>query len=409
MRKIWKMRFLATSVIGTLMLLMTSGKSNALPIMPACYSSEAAEEAEKKVEAGDIQAAHKLGYFYFYVDKFCGYGGQQHATKGSVKDNQTEAAKLMTIAAQKDDMGAQVFLGLFYEHGIGVQEDHTEAAKWFGKAASRGLTAANDMLGRLYQDGQGVSQNYNEAARLYRMAAEGRYTIASLDLGQLYAKGGPDFPQDYEEAYFWLTLSDQQRWENHALGPFDPAFRSMVDVYLNSPVDKAALLQDIGKHLSPEDKEKIDKRIIEWFPPGLCHSEVSNTLDFRFPQLTQTLLIGTVQLVTEGVAVLRAEKGLKNVKDKDIYVEHVNGSCGRVMKQGELWIVMDTTYHPPEFPTPPPPPNATDGERYMWRVKKKNFELVNQAIGTGLLTAPGIEEGYLLRDTSGHVLSKSMA
>lgn len=42
------------------------------------------------------------------------------------------------------------------------------------------------------------------AAYWYRKAAEQNYAPAQLNLGQMYAEGGPSFPRDLAQAYFWM-------------------------------------------------------------------------------------------------------------------------------------------------------------------------------------------------------------
>ena len=50
-----------------------------------------------------------------------------------------------------------------YFNGDGVPQNDAEAMKWYSKAAEQGLAAAQDKLGLMYTKGEGVGQSDIEA------------------------------------------------------------------------------------------------------------------------------------------------------------------------------------------------------------------------------------------------------
>ncbi len=54
-----------------------------------------------------------------------------------------------------------------YMDGFGVLQDDAEAVKWLTGAAQQGLTEAQAYLGMMYEEGRGVTRNKDEAARWY--------------------------------------------------------------------------------------------------------------------------------------------------------------------------------------------------------------------------------------------------
>ena len=60
-------------------------------------------------------------------------------------------------------------LGICYEMGIGVEENETEAFKYYTLAADNGNTTSMYRTGLCYYNGVGVKQNYAEAIAGSRM------------------------------------------------------------------------------------------------------------------------------------------------------------------------------------------------------------------------------------------------
>jgi len=130
--------------------------------------------------------------------------------------------------AASGDSNAQYKLAGHYLAGAGVQQSTAEALVWFRKAAERGDAKSQYELGQLYEDGgpmtvvkrpdglfEGTPATGNAAipkdialaAIWFRKAAERGYSLAQNHLGMLY-ENGEGIPQDYREAYFWLSLGE---------------------------------------------------------------------------------------------------------------------------------------------------------------------------------------------------------
>jgi TPR repeat protein len=63
-----------------------------------------------------------------------------------VRQNCTEAARWIAIAAQEGSAAAQYNLALRYRQGDGTAVNLEESKKWMGKAASRGYEKAQSAM-----------------------------------------------------------------------------------------------------------------------------------------------------------------------------------------------------------------------------------------------------------------------
>lgn len=75
-------------------------------------------------------------------------------------------------AAERGDFAAQMAMGAFYRHGMGVPQSDTESAQWYLKAAAQGDAGAQTNVGMLYLTGQGVKQDEARAKSWLRKAAK---------------------------------------------------------------------------------------------------------------------------------------------------------------------------------------------------------------------------------------------
>lgn len=202
-----------------------------------------------KAKAGDANSQFNIGMLYD--------NGQ-----GVPKDH-AEATRWFRKAAEQGNATAQYHLGLAFSNGEGVPQDYAQAAFWyrkaaiqgharaqyefalklisgcgvpqnikeamiqFQKAAEQGDVESEYMLGSIYEEGglgkvvPGPDGSYTDArvvdfyavpkdlglaAKWYRKGAEQGNAQAQNGLGRLYAEG-KGVPQDYVEAYFWLSLA----------------------------------------------------------------------------------------------------------------------------------------------------------------------------------------------------------
>ena len=91
-------------------------------------------------------------------------------------------------AAQQNDPHAQGFLGVFYEHGLGVRKNPKLALEWFHKAAKQGVPSAQYILGRTYKH-KGTAQDISTAVSWYNKSAKQGNPDALTQLGLFYMRG----------------------------------------------------------------------------------------------------------------------------------------------------------------------------------------------------------------------------
>jgi hypothetical protein len=111
--------------------------------------AEAAEPLRKAAELGEAKAQLWLGMMY--------------ARGAGVEKNCDASIALLLKAANQRLARAEAALGVAYYEGICARVDHAAAAKWMQRAADQGLPAAQAQLGAMYLRGQGVKQDYKIA------------------------------------------------------------------------------------------------------------------------------------------------------------------------------------------------------------------------------------------------------
>jgi len=198
-----------------------------------------------KAEAGDAEAQYKLGDHYF--NKRDGVNGMKWTRK----------------AAEQGHAAAQNSLGIRYFIGGSVTRDIDEAEKWFRKSAAQEgkdfsakitFDAAEDNLCKLFaqkvggmkgtsppfpaniQPLKGTAADVKEAFDWCGKVAGRGYPSSQFRLGALYAKGGGGVTADYQQAYFWLSVSKRP------------------DVFRDK----------VSPHLTQEKRDEIEKLARAW-------------------------------------------------------------------------------------------------------------------------------------------------
>ncbi|MEI8393621.1 MAG: caspase family protein [Rhodospirillaceae bacterium] len=108
--------------------------------------------------------------------------------QGTVPD-ETEAARLYRLAAERGDARARTGLGELLESGRGVPADEVAAAGFYKLAAEQGDAQARYDLGVMLENGRGGPRDEAAAARWYRLAADQGNADAQVTLGLLLEKG----------------------------------------------------------------------------------------------------------------------------------------------------------------------------------------------------------------------------
>lgn len=181
-------------------------------------------------------------------------------------------------------------LGLFYQHGKGVEKDMAQAIFYFEKSANMGdelakytlaniyideqqeptnkvkgfelllelaendaVTAQCD-LGYCYEQGIGTSSDINKAIFWYKKAANQNNTLAQVNLGCLYEKG-IHVERDVSEAIFWFQKAAEKNDEFA-----ENALQYLTD---NTP-EKSPGGSTIRRHEEPSfNKEEVSNLLLK--------------------------------------------------------------------------------------------------------------------------------------------------
>jgi len=128
----------------------------------------------KKAEGGDVEAAYKLGFMYGFLR------GHQ---------NDAEAVKWLSTAAEKNHARAEWALGSMYSQGRGVNKSEEKAVEWFVRAAEHGSAMGQVQACSAYSLGRGVIKDSVRAFDFCKNAADQGNLFGELQLGQMYLKG----------------------------------------------------------------------------------------------------------------------------------------------------------------------------------------------------------------------------
>ncbi len=122
-----------------------------------------------------------------------------------------QAFKIMEKAAQRGDVVAMGWLGIFYHQGVGVAKDSYRGAEWCNKSISNSLenlailkkdSEAAVVMGIFYDNGYGgVKPNYSDAYKLYLLAEN--HPIALTNIAVMHYYGNyVDYSIDSALQYF---------------------------------------------------------------------------------------------------------------------------------------------------------------------------------------------------------------
>ena len=101
-------------------------------------------------------------------------------------------------------VSAKFNLGLCYEYGKGVEKDLVMAVEWYSKAAKQGHAGAQYHLGLCYGKGEGVEKDLGKALEWLSKAAEKEHCNAQYMLGQCYYYG-EGMEEDHKKAVEWYS------------------------------------------------------------------------------------------------------------------------------------------------------------------------------------------------------------
>jgi len=114
------------------------------------------------------------------------------ATKKAISDHDATSAlsiEELQNRAARENVAAQIELGLRYANGNGISQDGERAVSLFTQAAKQGNPIATYFLGTAYANGLGVSQDEAQAISLWEIASEQGYANAQYWLAFMIANG----------------------------------------------------------------------------------------------------------------------------------------------------------------------------------------------------------------------------
>ena len=177
-------------------------------------TKQAVKWFEKSAEQNCTQAMNNLGLLY-KQGKYC--NKQSEGTDDNedddcdIIDNYKLSFEWFKKSADLNDATGQLYLGLAYYDGLGVEPDQKIAVKYYSMAADQGSAEAMLQLGECYEDGCGIESNKIEAFKLYKAAAKKNHSKAQCYVGYCY-ENGIGVPMDMQEALKWYQISAQNNY-----------------------------------------------------------------------------------------------------------------------------------------------------------------------------------------------------
>lgn len=119
-----------------------------------------------------------------------------------VEENETEAFKYYTLAANDNYTAAKYRLGLCYRYGRGTTENLTDAYRWLSDAGQNGNFNAQYETAMMLLNGEGVSMDQQQAIQMLTKIAEEDHDTAQFELGNCYLTG-KGVTEDEVQAMYW--------------------------------------------------------------------------------------------------------------------------------------------------------------------------------------------------------------
>ena len=119
------------------------------------------------------------------------------------------ALKEFTLVSEAGNARVQVFMGIMYDDGIGVELDKNEAVRWFKLSADQGYVFSQMIMGTLLYDGDGVEKDVEKSLEYLMKAAEQNLADAQWKIGQIY-EDIDDGARSAFEAVNWYRLAADQ-------------------------------------------------------------------------------------------------------------------------------------------------------------------------------------------------------
>ena len=154
--------------------------------------------------------------------------------------------KWLRKAASQNSVMAQFFLAQCYLSGVGVTQNQAEAFKLCSSAANAGLPIAQGMLGVMYFNGLGTAKDPSQSAPWFKKAAEWGDSVAMYHLAGMYFDG-LGVKKDLTEAYFWALLAEA-----------------------TEPIDETRQMRAaIAKEVNDQQRQAAERKAKAWQPKAM--------------------------------------------------------------------------------------------------------------------------------------------
>ncbi|MBC8592023.1 SEL1-like repeat protein [Oscillospiraceae bacterium N12] len=191
---------------------------------PCMEDNKQAVEWYEKAEANNNPLAMlRLGDYYLYdydklnesekaIDYYQKAAKQEYYNEGigicyemgiGVEENETEAFRYYTLAADGGNTMGMYRTALCYYNGVGVKQNLQEAFRWFNDAAGRENIHSYYYMGKMLMYGEGCTPDPEIAVQWLKKAADLNSDKAQFELGNAYLTGtGVDENDDMAMEWF---------------------------------------------------------------------------------------------------------------------------------------------------------------------------------------------------------------
>ena len=137
--------------------------------------------------------AHNLDIYWYLTAAINGHAiSQRKIGESLLHDQITNFDKTVywyTLAAQQEDLEAQLALAQIYREGKGMNKNIKYAIYWLEQAAQQDNIEAITALAKIYEQGLSVNRNYAKAFVWYEKLASQEIEIAQYKLAEYYRQG----------------------------------------------------------------------------------------------------------------------------------------------------------------------------------------------------------------------------
>ena len=186
--------------------------------------------------------------------------------------NPAKAAPYFIMAADQGNAMAQFYVGMMHLYGTGLEKSPEKALPYLQKASDQKFAGAQYNLGAMYFLGLGVPQDKTQACALYAKAADQGFLQAINDLGWCY-QHGDGVEKDAAKAmalYTKAAESGHLRGQGNlammyvASNEWEKAYVWLRIAETAGAAEASPVLQDVKKHLTQAQVDLAESKVSDW-------------------------------------------------------------------------------------------------------------------------------------------------